>query len=119
MEVMTRRPGGLFPAPREICMECSCPDYATLCKHVAAVFYGIGARLDDRPELLFRLRQVDESDLIAAAGKDLPLSKNAPGKERLLAGGDLSALFGLDIAAESVGAPPARARARRKPKRSR
>src|SRR5882724_10960482 len=54
------RPGtGLFPAPKEIKFTCSCPDWAAMCKHVAAVFYGIGARLDAQPELLFRLRKVD------------------------------------------------------------
>jgi uncharacterized Zn finger protein len=29
-----------------------------MCKHVAAVLYGIGARIDERPELLFLLRSV-------------------------------------------------------------
>ncbi|PKN04802.1 MAG: hypothetical protein CVU74_05075, partial [Deltaproteobacteria bacterium HGW-Deltaproteobacteria-9] len=50
---------GLFPAPRDIQLDCSCPDWATMCKHVAAVLYGVGARLDAQPELLFTLRQVD------------------------------------------------------------
>jgi len=90
---------GLFPSPDEIKLSCSCPDWADMCKHVAAVLYGIGARLDQQPELLFRLHQVDEKELIAKAGNDLPLSKNGPAAAKVLGGGeDLSALFGLELA---------------------
>src|SRR5579859_3345320 len=69
MERICRQNVGLFPSPREIHLDCSCPDGAYMCKHIAAVLYGIGARLDGQPELLFRLHQVDEADLIAGAGK--------------------------------------------------
>ncbi|MGB8845376.1 MAG: SWIM zinc finger family protein, partial [Terracidiphilus sp.] len=69
---------GLFPSPNEIELSCSCPDWADMCKHVAAVLYGIGARLDQQPELLFRLHKVDERELIARAGNNLPLAKNGP-----------------------------------------
>ena len=62
---------GLFPSPKDIIFTCSCPDWASMCKHVAAVLYGIGARLDHQPELLFTLRKVDQQDLIAKAGSDL------------------------------------------------
>ena len=65
MERICRQGGGLFPKPAEIRFSCSCLDYASMCKHVAAVLYGIGARLDEQPELLFRLRAVDEQDLVA------------------------------------------------------
>ena len=67
MEVVTQRGEGLFPKPAEIEMKCSCPDWAGMCKHVAAVMYGIGARLDEKPELLFLLRKVDHLELIAGA----------------------------------------------------
>jgi uncharacterized Zn finger protein len=97
MERICRQKTGLFPAPAEIQFSCSCPDWASMCKHVAAVLYGIGARLDDRPELLFRLRGVDEKDLIAKAGSGLPLSKTRPSKERVLAADGLSELFGLEM----------------------
>src|SRR5688500_10220527 len=70
MELVTRRDGGLFPRPAEITKDCSCPDWADMCKHVAAALYGIGARLDHQPELLFVLRKVDHLDLIARAGDD-------------------------------------------------
>lgn len=67
MRVVTDRDSGLFPAPKELSMDCSCPDWAGMCKHVAAVMYGIGARLDSRPELLYTLRGVDHTELVAAA----------------------------------------------------
>ena len=70
MERICQQEAGLFPAPAEIEFSCSCPDWASMCKHVAAVLYGVGARLDEQPELLFKLRKVDEKDLIARAGAD-------------------------------------------------
>src|SRR5207248_7720375 len=84
--------------PKEIKLSCSCPDWAEMCKHVAAVLYGVGARLDQLPELLFRLNQVDENDLIAKAGDSLRLGKKGPAATKVLGRGeDLSELFGLDI----------------------
>src|SRR5262249_52236608 len=59
---------GLFPAPKEIEFSCSCPDWAFMCKHVAAVLYGVGARLDQQPELIFKLRRVDAKELVKQAG---------------------------------------------------
>ena len=75
-----------------------------MCKHVAAVLYGIGARFDTRPELLFRLRAVDEMELIVHAGKATPLAKQGPAAGKVLGGEDLSAMFGLDMEAESADA---------------
>ena len=98
MERLCRQDGGLFPRPAEIRFTCSCPDHAAMCKHVAAVLYGVGARLDKSPELLFRLRAVDEAELIANLDTALPLSKTAPGAGRTLEMEDVSALFGLDMA---------------------
>lgn len=88
---------GLFPAPKEISFQCSCPDWAWMCKHVAAVLYGIGARLDARPELLFVLRSVNQQDLIAKADTGLrPTKQPAPAK--ILDSGDLSQIFGIEMA---------------------
>jgi uncharacterized Zn finger protein len=108
---------GLFPASSEIKFECSCPDWASMCKHVAAVLYGIGARLDEQPELLFRLRKVDETELIAHAGKGVPLSVKGPAAEKVLEGTEVADLFGLEMAqaAEPEGEPYAKAK---KPKRA-
>jgi uncharacterized Zn finger protein len=102
MERMCQRETGLFPAPREIRFECSCPDWAQLCKHVAAVLYGIGTRLDAAPELLFTLRQVDPADLIARA---LPRAAQPPASSRRLASDSLSAIFGIEIADTPPAAP--------------
>ncbi|MCX6602210.1 MAG: SWIM zinc finger family protein [Acidobacteria bacterium] len=102
MERICRQRLGLFPASSEMKFSCSCPDGAYMCKHVAAVLYGIGARLDQAPELLFRLRAVDERELIVSAGKAAPLTKQGPGLGRLLGRDDLADMFGLDMM-ESVG----------------
>ncbi len=112
MERICRQKTGLFPSPDEIKLSCSCPDWAAMCKHVAAVLYGIGARLDRQPELLFRLHNVDEQELIAGAGKALPLAKTAPAASKVLGDEDLSALFGVDIAQDAGAAEPKRAKAR-------
>src|SRR5205085_2379346 len=67
MDRVCREGDGLFPAPGEIKLSCSCPDWADMCKHVAAALYGVGARLDEKPQLLFVLRGVDENELLARA----------------------------------------------------
>ena len=102
MDRICRQQSGLFPSPREIEFSCSCPDFASMCKHVAAVLYGVGVRLDEQPELLFRLRDVSESDLIASADAGMPLSKRRPSKARVLEGADLSQLFGLQLGGSDV-----------------
>ncbi|MBA2301060.1 MAG: SWIM zinc finger family protein [Acidobacteria bacterium] len=89
---------GLFPSPKDIVFTCSCPDWASMCKHVAAVLYGIGARLDRQPELLFTLRKVDQQDLIATAGSDVSTRGKRPAGAKVLASDDLSELFGIEIA---------------------
>ena len=107
LEVIAKQGSGLFPTPRDIKMDCSCPDWAGLCKHLAAVLYGVGARLDVEPELFFTLRQVDKNDLIAAgagglgrkgaksekAGKS---QKSEKGKQGI-ADADLASVFGIEI----------------------
>src|SRR5215471_13080394 len=98
MERICRQQTGLFPAPAEIKLACSCPDGAYMCKHVAAVLYGIGARFDKQPELLFRLREVDEQELIAKAGSALRLGGQRPANAKILDDRDLADVFGLDMA---------------------
>ena len=105
--VMARicKPGtGLFPAPKEISFDCSCPDWASMCKHVAAVLYGVGVRLDEQPELLFRLRSVDAADLVTQASAGLKPRQKRPAPARVLDDAQLADVFGIDIAAESTQA---------------
>jgi uncharacterized Zn finger protein len=107
--VMTRlceEKTGLFPSPKEILFTCSCPDWASMCKHVAAVLYGIGARLDHQPELLFMLRKVDQQDLIVKAGSDLSKTQEKPAGAKVLTSDDLSGIFGIEMAPPT---PPKRA----------
>jgi uncharacterized Zn finger protein len=104
MERICQQKTGLFPMPAEIEFSCSCPDWASMCKHVAAALYGIGARLDEKPELLFKLRRVDEKDLIAKAGRGLPLAKKGPSAGKVLGSENLSELFGLEIGERSAAA---------------
>lgn len=105
MAVVTGRGSGLFPTPQQIAFRCSCPDGVSMCKHVAAVLYGVGARLDSQPELLFKLRDVDPAELIRQAGS-LPAAPASadPG----LAGVDLSALFGIELDDTPQAAAPRR-----------
>ena len=95
---------GLFPAPKEISFTCSCPDWAAMCKHVAAVLYGIGVRLDAQPDLLFSLRRVDAKDLVAQAGAGLPKNRKAPAQTKVLDAALLEDVFGIEMAEAS---PPA------------
>ncbi|MDH7514034.1 MAG: SWIM zinc finger family protein [Clostridiales bacterium] len=111
MSVMTHPKSGLFPRGNEIEMKCTCPDYAVMCKHVAATLYGVGARLDDRPELLFVLRGVDTAELFDEAVESGVVKKARSGPAGLEER-DLSEIFGVEIeameAAPSKDAPKAR-----------
>src|SRR6202789_852669 len=99
MERITRPGTGLFPSPTEISFSCSCPDSAAMCKHVAATLYGIGARLDSAPELLFDLRKVDAKELIARAGEGATPVQKPPGAGRILDSSILADVFGIDFGA--------------------
>jgi uncharacterized Zn finger protein len=100
MDRVCRQGEGLFPGPKEIKLSCSCPDWADMCKHVAATLYGVGARLDKQPELLFALRGVDAKDMIVDAGTLLAAPKRAAAERKVLADDNVAALFGLDMAVE-------------------
>jgi uncharacterized Zn finger protein len=98
MQVLVRKDLGLFPSPKEIEMECSCPDWAGMCKHIAAVLYGVGARLEQKPELLFTLRSVDPEDLITQAASAKGLSGKGQGANAPeLAESELSSVFGIEL----------------------
>jgi uncharacterized Zn finger protein len=105
MERVCRQQSGLFPSPAEIAFRCSCPDWASMCKHVAAVLYGIGARLDTQPELLFELRRVDAKELVASAEGELPLGSKPLRPGRRLESAALSEMFGIEIAGAAARRP--------------
>lgn len=99
-EIFIARGEGLFPSPKEIEFDCSCPDWAYMCKHVAATLYGIGARLDEDPGLFFKLRKVKVDDVIRQTVKDQSdklLKKAEKASARTIAESDLSGMFGIDM----------------------
>jgi len=95
MSIVSEQNTGLFPSREQISFSCSCPDDAYMCKHVAAALYGIGIRLDERPELLFLLRGVDPSDLVN-------IDFNATAAEDSLASDSLADIFGIDLDMEGL-----------------
>ncbi len=108
LRIVTQQDEGLFPSPEEITLNCSCPDRAEMCKHVAAALYGIGSRLDHAPELLFVLRGVDPSEMVDAAIEQS--KRGAPGRSaRALKTDELSSVFGVDIDID-LESTPARAK---------
>jgi uncharacterized Zn finger protein len=109
MEMLVRRETGLFPSAKEITFECSCPDWAAMCKHVAATLYGVGARLDTEPELFFRLRRVDQLDLLTAASSGTALAAQGGGARKRIAETALAEVFGieLDVPSRASEVPPA------------
>ncbi len=114
MQVVTNRDGGLFPKPQEISMECSCPDWAGMCKHLAATLYGVGARLDCQPELLFVMRKVDHRELIAKVGDIAGVAKSAArGKRTTIAAESVAEVFGIELD-DSQAMPTPQAKNRRK-----
>jgi uncharacterized Zn finger protein len=119
MRRLTRPADGLFPQPKQIRMACSCPDWAVLCKHVAAVLYGIGARLDEEPQLLFLLRHVDHNELVSQAASAENLSGVLGGSSESLVGEDLGKMFGIDLDSTAPGDEAARRRGRRPRTRTR
>lgn len=119
MAIVTDRADGLFPSPKEIDLDCSCPDWADLCKHLAAVLYGVGARLDDAPELLFKLRGVDHNELIQA-DPAIPGTAGSKSRRRTIAPASLGDVFGIDLDADPAAEePPAPAPQRRPAKNKR
>jgi uncharacterized Zn finger protein len=101
LAALTDAKDGLFPEPRELTLECSCPDSADVCKHVAAVLYGVGIRLDAKPELFFVLRRVDQAELLSSATAGA-VSRTRPVAGKRIADDRLSAVFGIEL----ENAPP-------------
>ncbi len=126
-ELFTAKGQGLFPGPKEIKLSCSCPDYATMCKHVAAAMYGVGARLDEDPLLFFLLRNVNVNEMVSEAitqKSDELLNKAGRKSRRSIVSEDLSAVFGIDLKSDieadsntpaAKDIPPAAVRKRGRP----
>lgn len=94
MKIITDPQSGLFPSSREIKKTCTCDDSAALCKHLAAILYGVGAQLDENPDVLFKLRGVDHLDLIGTATAAPALAQEAPA----FAIDQLADVFGIELA---------------------
>ena len=103
MDIIARPGSGLIPHAGEVKFRCSCPDSASLCKHCAAVLYGVGARLDTKPELLFTLRGVSHLDLVDEAKVKIAVK---PGASSALQADDatLSSIFGIDLGGSAPAA---------------
>jgi uncharacterized Zn finger protein len=97
MNVVCNQQQGLFPNPKEINLGCSCPDWATMCKHVAAVLYGVAARLDHSPEQLFLLRGVNHEELIDVSTAISAATKKGKTKRKRIADSALADVFGIEI----------------------
>ena len=120
MQVVTRQEQGLFPTPKDIDLDCSCPDWADLCKHVAAALYGVGARLDTQPELLFLLRGVDASDLISRASASEAVRQTGDATPAM-SEAEMADVFGIELAAPvavpvNAAVPPPKVAPTGKPK---
>lgn len=112
---------GLFPTPSEITFNCSCPDWASMCKHVAATLYGVGARLDEDPALFFTLRQAAIDDLVSQAVQSKTSSiieKSTTGSSKIIADDKLSDLFGLDMDAPGFVKPAPKKKAKKHNKKA-
>lgn len=106
MAVLTRTGDGMLPLAGELSMRCSCPDGAWMCKHLAAVLYGVGVRLDARPELLFTLRKVPLDELVSDAGRAVATGRRA--KKALDGDADaLGDIFGIELSDEVTVEEPA------------
>lgn len=97
MEIVSDRKEGLFPLPGEMTFDCDCPDWAGMCKHVAAVLYGVGARLDHAPEMLFVLRGVNHEELVDVSAALADTTQKGSSRRRIAATG-IADVFGIDLA---------------------
>lgn len=120
-DIFFNKDKGLFPSPKAIKFDCSCPDWAAMCKHVAAALYGVGARFDEDPALFFKLRGADTADLIAEAVRDKTgdlLVRSKKTSARAIDDADLSSLFGIEMDNVDFGSVPKRGRKKPKAKKT-
>ena len=105
MEIISHRENGIFPKPKEISMKCSCPDWATMCKHVAAALYAVGARLDTHPELLFVLRNVDHNELVSEIVAAAPEALAVEPSISALGDAEVKEIFGIELDQARLSVP--------------
>lgn len=120
-EIFTAKGQGLFPSPAEIKFSCSCPDWASMCKHVAAALYGVGARLDEDPKLFFTLRKIKVEELITEAVKTNTrqlLEKADKKSKRSLENVNLSEMFGIELGSTAPAKPDIHPKSPSKPEPS-
>jgi len=118
MRIVTDHKEGLFPLPQEISFRCDCPDSASMCKHIAAVMYGVGARLDTSPDLLFTLRGVDHEELLAVDTAAAVSAATTSGKSKKLVTSDLSDVFGIDLESANQKDPATEASPAKRPRQT-
>ena len=111
MQVVTRPGQGLFPSPKEISLDCSCPDGAYLCKHLAATLYGVGARLDTEPELLFLLRGADPAELISQASAAEAVRQTGPATPGM-SDAEMADVFGIELTSAAAPSAPSQSKAK-------
>jgi uncharacterized Zn finger protein len=126
-ELFFSKDQGLFPKPAEISFDCSCPDWASMCKHVAATLFGVSARLDSTPELFFTLRGVSVNELVGQVAKQATeklLTKEKVKSKRVMkttgtGSEDIEVLFGISMATTGdTTAPPVKRRDAKNDKQS-
>ena len=105
MDVVCHPSGGLFPLSPDLKLSCDCPDWATMCKHVAAVLYGVGSRLDVDPVQLFKLRGVNFEELIDVNQAVLDVTSTQSGRRKRLDDTAFTNLFNFDMAEEPMEKP--------------
>jgi len=110
MQVVCDRNTGLFPLSNEIKLTCDCPDWATMCKHVAAVLYGVGARLDDSPEHLFLLRGVDQEELIDTSNLVIDTTQKPGSSRRRIDNSAIANVFDIDLSETTPALPTKKAK---------
>jgi uncharacterized Zn finger protein len=102
MDVVCHPEGGLFPSSKELTLNCNCPDWTTMCKHVSAVLYGVGSRLDIDPVQLFKLRGVDFEELIDVNQAVLEVTSKKSGRRKRMDDTAVGHLFNFETTSRDV-----------------
>ncbi len=78
LEIATEKGLKVFPRQwSDFKMQCSCPDWAVPCKHLAAVIYMISREIDNNPFLVFEIHNVDLIEELKKRGIFVENQKNS------------------------------------------